>query len=346
MNNKINLIILGAGNVGKELVSTITKDYSNSINIVLISNSKNHIHSQKGLTAESLQNFISKSNSSATFISNDIISETINKLDFTNLLAVDVSASEQTLNTLLLIKEKGGKIVLANKKPLIQNISNFKKLTTPEIGASATVGTRIPILQTIKTNNLTIETIQEFSGCFSGSIGFIIEKMEQGMLFSEAIYEAYKNGFTEPDPRDDLSGADIGRKALIVARFLGAELEIDDVEINPLFPNKLKSITLNNFLKEIESENEKYVNLFAQAKSKGMKVRYTGAFKDNKCVVSLCLTESNSYLGKVKGSEKIIVFKDKDQNEIVVKATEPGAGAKSTVKDIINDIKFITNQNI
>ncbi|MBN1113001.1 MAG: hypothetical protein JXA53_08820 [Bacteroidales bacterium] len=346
MNNKIDLIILGTGNVGKELVNTIIKSYSNSVNIVLISNSKTHILSHEGLKSETLENFISKTNLGTNIISNDIIKETISKLNFTNVVAIDVSASEQTANILLFIKQKGGKIVLANKKPLVQKLSNFKNLTSPEIGASATVGTRIPILQTIRSNNLTIETVPEFSGCFSGSIGFIIEKMEQGMLFSEAIFEAHKNGFTEPDPRDDLSGTDIGRKALIVARFLGAKLEMDDVEIKPLFPNKLKGIALNNFFEEIEEENEKYVNLFTQAKSKGMKVRYTGSFKNNKCLVSLCLTESNSYLGTIKGSEKIIVFKDKNQKEIVVKATEPGAGAKSTVKDIINDIKFITNQNI
>lgn len=336
---KINIILLGTGNVGSELVRTIVDNYFESINIVCISDSKYHIYSPTGLNNDELTNFISKKHKSALENQNtkDSLKIILSK-EIKHTVIVDVSASEKTIELLQYSKRQGAKIVLANKKPLVSEMSTFIELTKNGVGASATVGTRIPIINTIIEKKLSVNTIDNFSGCFSGSVGFIIKQMETGSSFSQAVNEAYKLGYTEPDPRDDLSGFDIGRKSMIVARFLGYDINIKDVNIEKLYPEDYKYLSVSEFLNKINSLDDDFYRLFEKARKDNKRLKYLGTFTEGKCKVGLQLVDPKSSIGMTEGSEKILVLTDKNQNEIVIKAIEPGAGAKSTVKDLINDI--------
>jgi homoserine dehydrogenase len=185
----------------------------------------------------------------------------------------------------------GFHIVLANKKPLASpykdylNLFNLAEKHQVQIRYEATVGAGLPILDTLHKLASSGDQILEIEGCFSGTLGYLMTKLEEQVPFSIALKEAHAKGFTEPDPRDDLSGMDVARKALILARFMGLKLELSHVNLTPLFPDDLKKASTQEFMTQVSRLDSLFQGQMAEAHVKGNTLRYVASISKESVIL-------------------------------------------------------------
>ncbi len=255
-------------------------------------------------------------------------------------ILVDLT-SEETAPLLQEALERGFHIVLANKKPLAVPQIEYDRLfqTARERGLSiryeATAGAGLPVLDTIAKLQEAGDRIETIVGCFSGTLGFITTALEDGRRFSDAVAEAQKRGFTEPDPRDDLSGTDVARKALILARTLGRRAELSDIDLVPMVPGNVKTFA------DLDGEFTKRVE---RAHKEGRTLRYVARIDRKGIHVALEAVPGNSPMAGLRGTANQVAIYSKRYKTNPLVVTGPGAGADVTAAGVLNDIVAITSE--
>jgi aspartokinase/homoserine dehydrogenase 1 len=256
---------------------------------------------------------------------------------------VDLTADETTP----LIREAlgaGMNVVLANKRPLARTHAEQRELESlvaasgQKLLFEATVGAGLPILDTHKKLVESGDRVLKIEGCVSGTLGFLLTEIGRGRPFSEALTRAMEKGFTEPDPRDDLSGADVGRKGLILGRLLGFAGEPGDVEVESLVPESHRKLPLPAFLARMTELDAEWERRASAARSKGGTLRYVATVTRKRVSVGLRTVDASSPFASLKGTDNQIVFTTTRyrQNPLVV--TGPGAGPAVTAAGVLNDI--------
>lgn len=263
-------------------------------------------------------------------------------------ILVDLT-SEETAPLIQEALEQGFHIVLANKKPLAVAQLEFDRMiqTARERGLSlryeATAGAGLPVLDTLAKLQESGDRIETILGCFSGTLGFIMTALENGTKFSDAVREAWKLGYTEPDPRDDLSGTDVARKALILARTLGRSLELSDIKLEPLFDRDVDSDDPATFVDNLRKLDDDFRKRVERARSEQKVLRYVA--KIGKTVrVGIEAVDQSSPMGGLRGTDNQIVIYSKRYKTNPLVVTGPGAGAEVTAAGVLNDIVAITTQ--
>ena len=153
--------------------------------------------------------------------------------------------------------------------------------------------------------------------------------LESGRPFSDVVNEAKSKGYTEPDPRDDLGGVDVARKALILARGLGWRLELSDVNVEPLYPPELASLTVDDFMAKLPSLDADFAKRATEAKARGEALRYAATVENGKLNVGLVSVSSSSPLGSLEGTDNLVEYYTTwyDPSPLVVRGAGAGAGA-------------------
>ena len=254
-------------------------------------------------------------------------------------LVVDVTAQAGIEVGLAEAVAQGHRVVLANKKPLCASLEMFRALT--EHGRTryeATVGAGLPIIATLRSLLDTGDTIHSIEGCFSGTLGFVLSQLQQRVAFSEAVYEAAQRGWLEPDPRDDLSGMDVARKALILARTSGFAFELDDVSVEPLYPASLAILSPEEFMEYLPQLNEGYQQRSAESAEQGATLRYVAQVAPDDLSVGLLALPLDSPLGALRGPDNLVVYHTPRYNEQPLKISGPGAGHDVTASAILSDM--------
>lgn len=342
---RLNIIHLGIGNVGKVLVRMILenkeklkKDFRVDLNYCGLFNSKGGIYKKKGLKDKEINHFpgILDANIGKAIV--DI------KPPF---ILVDTTASDKTSPFLLSVLKKGGYLVMSNKKPLAGKQKQFDalhKFGKGRLFYETTVGAALPVISTLKSLLFTGDGIIEIKGCFSGTLGYLFSCLEAGNKFSETVLAAKRKGYTEPDPRDDLSGIDVARKALIIARMIGKKLELSDIRLDGLYPDGMNKLTIEEFFKATSQLDSLYQDKFQQAKQSGKTLRFVANVTPKICQVGVESVDEDSDLGGLSGPDNIIVFKTRRylNNPLVIKG--PGAGAEVTASGVFGDILNIVNK--
>jgi len=261
---------------------------------------------------------------------------------------VDVTAADTTE----LVKQAlgaGMDVVLANKRPLSGSRDAHAELnalaakTGQRILFEATVGAGLPILDTYKKLAESGDKVLRIEGCVSGTLGFLMTEIGKGRPFSEALRRAMEKGFTEPDPRDDLSGADVGRKALILGRLLGFEGEPHEVQVESLVPEAYRKLPLSEFLGRLEELDKEWAARLTAAKSKGGALRYVATVTKNRIAVGLRTVDGSSPFAGLKGTDNQIAFTTNRYKENPLVVTGPGAGLAVTAAGVLNDILGLTS---
>jgi aspartokinase/homoserine dehydrogenase 1 len=263
---------------------------------------------------------------------------------------VDTTAAESFPLVRRAVAE-GMHVVLANKRPLAVQMSHYDELFAVArdhgvtVRYEATVGAGLPLLDTLEKLRAAGDEVYSVRGCLSGTLGFLMTCLGQGQSFSEAVRLAYDSGYTEPDPRDDLSGMDVARKALILARSMGYRLNIEDISLEALFPSEADDSDPNVFIENLAKHDAFFVDKCARAARDGRVIRYVASISPEGVRVGLEAVPKDGPMGMLRGTDNQVMIRSRryDTNALVV--TGPGAGAEVTAAGVLNDIVHIAQMD-
>ncbi|KAK6144132.1 hypothetical protein DH2020_020952 [Rehmannia glutinosa] len=221
------------------------------------------------------------------------------------LVVVDCSASSQTIALLNQVVNLYCCVVLANKKPLTSSLESYDKLVSHprRIRHESTVGAGLPVISTINRILSSGDPIFRIMGSLSGTLGYVMSQVEGGRPFSQVVNAAKSLGYTEPDPRDDLSGMDVARKALILARLLGHRINMDSIKVESLYPVEMGPDVMSleeflaNGLPSLDKDIQKRID---NASSNGNVLRYVCLIEESRCEVGIQEVAKDSALGRLK----------------------------------------------
>ena len=265
------------------------------------------------------------------------------------LVVVDAAAGERTAEFDALALQRGSGVVLSNKAPMaMPSDHQAGKVLWVEAGAGgrlryeATCGAGLPVFSTLRGLLDTGDDVLEIQGAVSGTLGAIFADLAAGTTFSAAVRSAMENGFTEPDPRDDLSGLDVARKALILARTLGVSTDLDAIEVEGLVPVALSSgagVDVPGFLERMGELDEDLAVRAKDAGLEGRSLRYvatvtpTGAPR-----VGINAVPVASALGGLRGPENAFSIRTARYDAFPLSISGPGAGAAVTAAGMLADV--------
>ena len=262
-------------------------------------------------------------------------------LEQRNPLVADTTATDAVTPSLIETLRRGGGVALANKKPLTGSWKDFQALSTYPARArwESTVGSGLPVNATLARIVASGDHVTRITGTISGTLGFLMSGLEQGRTFSDLVCEAHRKGYTEPDPREDLGGLDVARKALILARTLGWKLEMKDVEVKGLYPHgELDKLEATEFLSRIAELDEGFSERVRRAAESGSSLRYAARVEDGRCSVGPADVPSDSPLGRLRGNDNLIEFTTGffQPNPLVIQGR--GAGVAATAAGVLADL--------
>jgi len=264
--------------------------------------------------------------------------------DIPDTIIVDMTASDDTLPILLEAAEVGCGVVLANKRPLCANHDVWRRLTRPGLlRYEATVGAGLPVIRTLRYLLETGDGVERVEGAFSGTLGYLFSQMEAGEDFSTALSRAYDEGYTEPDPRDDLGGMDVARKALIIARTLGYELELSDVAVEPLYPHEMASLSVATFLAQAKSLDMGYRARQTEAAGRSKVLRYLALVGEGRVNVGLQSVPKGSPFGALSGADNLVSITSRRYTS-PLRIAGPGAGPAVTAAGVLGDLLDLATQ--
>jgi aspartokinase/homoserine dehydrogenase 1 len=201
------------------------------------------------------------------------------------------------------------------------------------------VGAGLPILNTLRDLSATGDEIHAIQGIFSGTLSFIFNQYDGSKPFSEIVKMAKEKGFTEPDPREDLSGQDVVRKMVILAREAGMAIEVNDVQVESLIPENLRSISVAEFMNRLTELDAPMAEKMAKAKAQKQILRFVATLtREGDTRVGLeCLPETHAF-ANVSGTDNIVLFKTKRYFHQPLIVQGPGAGPEVTAAGVFADL--------
>lgn len=266
-----------------------------------------------------------------------------------NTVVVDCTATNATTPALLFALERGYKVALANKVPLTVEQDVYHEITragaggnfTRHLGRSrweTTVGAGLPVIVTLNRLVASGDQVERIAGTFSGTLGYVMTGLQEGKRLSEIVREAYDLGYTEPDPRDDLGGVDVARKALILARGLGWQMELSNVSIEGLYPATMDDLSVPEFLDAVSQLDDDFQLRVQQAAAEGKVLRFAALVENGQCRVGPTVVDASSPLGRLSGTDNLIELTTRwyTPNPLVVQGR--GAGVDATAAGVLSDV--------
>jgi aspartokinase/homoserine dehydrogenase 1 len=258
---------------------------------------------------------------------------------------VDCTSSEEVARRYPDWLERGIHVVTPNKKASTGSMDFYRRLRAAALARQrhylyeTTVGAGLPIINTLRELVRTGDQVLQIDGVLSGTLSFLFNSFDGTRPFSEIVREAKAKGYTEPDPRDDLSGKDVARKLVILARELGLALELDDVRVEGLVPAKLQGGTADEYLARLPLQDEAMQKLFEDARGQGEVLRYVGVIDaEGRAVVELRRYRQDHPFARIRGSDNIVAFRTRryDAQPLIVQG--PGAGPEVTAGGVFADL--------
>jgi aspartokinase/homoserine dehydrogenase 1 len=350
---RTDLVIMGFGQIGQRVAALAvrTRQRGVQLRVVAVADRSGLVFDARGLGVARLD-ALTKAKRRGVPLAKAKGARTLRgsaAVDFTSQHAlhrpilVDLTADETTPAILTALKA-GFDAVLANKRPMTGPTARRDELLAAaakrdrHVLAEATVGAGLPVLDTFNKLTESGDTVRRISGCLSGTLGFLFDELGKGVSFSSAMRDAIQRGYPEPDPRDDLSGLDVGRKALTLGRLLGFRGELDSIAIESLVPQSARDWSQEKFLANLESFDAEWAKRVNDAASKGRVLRYVATATKRSVKVALEAVDTSSPFRSLSGTDNQVVFVSDRYNDRPIVVTGPGAGPSVTAAGVMNDI--------
>ena len=349
----LNIYVAGIGTVGGSLLDQIKKQQAKlmqqnglKLNVVGGASSKKMLFSRDGLN---LENFTEQLKSNGIPASPDLICKEILNMNIFNSVFVDCTASSQIADLYQTLLENNVSVVTANKiaaSSAYQKYSNLKE-TSRRRGVKflfeTNVGAGLPIINTMNNLINSGDHIQKMEAVLSGTLNYIFNTISADIPLSKAIYLSKEAGYSEPDPRIDLSGKDVIRKLVILAREAGYHIEQADVETNLFIPEKYFEGNMDEFWKTISSLDAEFESKRQKLVAEGKKWRFVATMDQGHCNVGLKEIDHLHPFYDLQGSNNIILITTERYNEFPMMIKGYGAGAGVTAAGVFSDIISIAN---
>jgi aspartokinase/homoserine dehydrogenase 1 len=352
--NSINLFLVGpTGLIGSTLLQQIhnqkeflARQKNIEINVIGMINSRKMLFASNGVELADWKELLHKKGEHAQL--GKFFDEVI-KLNFANSVVVDCSASKLVTEHYEKLLHKSISIVTPNKIANTLSLAKYNglreaaKRSNSKFFYETNVGAGLPVINTLHALLNSGDQILKIEAVLSGTLSFIFNNFSGDIRFSEIVLKAREMGYTEPDPRDDLSGLDVARKALILSRELGVDMELEDIKVENLVPEHLREVDVVHFMQQLPEADEKYEALKKAAESAGQVLRYMAVIENGKVEIVLKPVGINHPFYHLSGSDNMIVFTSAryKNNPLVVKG--PGAGAEVTAAGVFAEIITIGN---
>lgn len=345
----IDLFIFGTGAIGGTLLDQIAREKESllaqniEMKLKALASAVSFASDVEGLSLEDWRKEEEKAPPCTEAVDKCI--EMVKSHRLFNPVFVDCTASDELACRYTELLEAGFNVVAANKKANAASLSYYNaireasKRNYRKFLYETNVGAGLPIIDTLKNLFRSGDKLVEFTGIMSGSLSYIFGRLGEGVAFSQAVREAKEKNFTEPDAREDLSGADVARKALIIAREAGMEMEMSDIEMESIFPLGFDlSGSAEEFMTRLPDVDGYFSSLSLQAKEKGEVLRMGAVIKDGKAQVKMFSVKNDDVLATVKGGENAFVFLTERYNPIPLTVRGYGAGREVTAAGVFSDI--------
>lgn len=352
----IQVYAFGAGTIGGTMIDQICEQQKSllaqgiDIRVMAIANIDGMIFNSHGIDLKDWREQVKKSGEKTDL---DRILDFVRDTKPLNPIFVDCTASYDLPERYIDILKAGMNIATPNKRANSMSMDFYRKLreTANEMHVrflyETNVGAGLPIIDTLQNLFKSGDRLTAFNGIMSGSLSYIFGRLDEGAKFSEAVLQAKELRYTEPDPRDDLKGTDVARKALIIAREAGMDIEIEDIQMNSIFPEgfSLEGST-EEFLKKLPELDDYFDKKMAALKKENKVLRMGASIKDGKVSVGMLEVGPEDPLYGVRGGENAFVFTTARYTPIPLTVRGYGAGAGVTAAGVFGDILRTVSWNM
>jgi aspartokinase/homoserine dehydrogenase 1 len=350
---QINVFITGVGNVGERLVEQIKqqKKYLKDnlkikLRVVGLSNSRQMLFNEDGISLSNWKEQLAAGEKASL----QVFFEKTKALNLRNSIFVDVTANSDVADLYAQYLRESIAIVACNKIACSSNYDNYKELKRLSLKYNApflfetNVGAGLPIIDTLGNLIASGDKVNSIQAVLSGSLNFVFNNFNDTTKFYDIVKQAGAEGYTEPDPRIDLSGVDVARKILILARESGVELNLEDIDNTSFLSDAgLKSDSVDDFYETLIADEAHYQSLYASAKANNCQLKYVAKFEDGKASVGLQEIPEGHPFYNLEGSDNIVMFYTLryPKQPMIIKGA--GAGADVTASGLFADIIRLGN---
>ena len=343
-----NIYVIGTGLIGRQLIRDIfgrqewfLKERHLDLRVNGILNSRRMLLDEHGIAADDWEEKLDASRAADL----NALLDYVRVHQSPNSIIVDATASEEVPGWYERILEQGIALVTPNKKANSGDWKQFRKLD--ELARNndtcflyeTNVGAGLPFVQTVKDRVSSGDDVKRIEGVFSGTLSYLFNRFDGTVPFSDLVQSARDNGYSEPDPRDDLNGMDAARKLLILARICGRKESLEDISVENLVPEELRgNISADEFLQRIKKFDTSFSERYQTARKEGKVLRYMAVMDENDLRVGLMAVGPGNPVYALGGSENMLTIISSAYSEIPLVIKGPGAGAVVTANGVLADI--------
>jgi aspartokinase/homoserine dehydrogenase 1 len=365
-SKQINVFVVGVGTVGKKLLAQIAQqseflraNLRLNVRVVGLANSKNFVLDEEGIDLANWQEVLQEEekrrrgeeeknlstlDSRLSTSRNQNFADSIIEKNLRNSIYVDVTANAEIVENYPKLLEKSVSVIACNKVAASSEYEKYQNLKdlSREYGTpflfETNVGAGLPVINTLNDLRRSGDVINRIEAVLSGTLNFVFNNYDGSRSFSSVVRQAQTEGYTEPDPRLDLSGTDVARKILILAREAGFQMEMSDIENKGFLPESCLQGSVEDFYAEMEKHESYFRELLENAKSKNLSLKYIASFDKGKASVGLQSIDSAHNFANLSGKDNAVLFYTNRYADLPLVVKGAGAGADVTAAGVFADI--------